>query len=189
MLRIEFTKIAIWWAQMCPRHYVKITDGDGTTLMDRGCGYGPGGSKTSASYFLPPIITTLTNTVNIFFHTDGSGARTGWSLKWTAVTPGLKPLLAILTQKLANSMNFQSGKLGKRTRPSTHLKGRCALSGHILKKGQHGYSRSNYIFKLSHELLERCASTLYSLPSVTLVTLDALILKKQRVALALVTLE
>ena len=173
---------------MCPRHYVKITDGDGTTLMDRGCGYGPG-DKASVSYFLPPIITTLTNTVNIFFHTDASGARAGWSLKWTAVTPGLKPLLAILTQKLANSMNFQSGKLGKRTRPSTHLKGRCALSGHILKKGQHGYSRSNYIIKLSHELLERCASTLYSLPSVTLVTLDALILKKQRVALALVALE
>ena len=96
MLRIEFTKIAIWWAEMCPNDYVKITDEDGTTLMDRGCGYGPG-NKASASYFLPPIITTLTNTVNIFFHTDASGAQKGWSLKWTAVTPGLKPLLAILT--------------------------------------------------------------------------------------------
>ena len=122
MLRIEFTKIAIWWAEMCPNDYVKITDEDGTTLMDRGCGYGPG-NKASASYFLPPIITTLTNTVNIFFHTDGSGTQPGWSLKWTAVTPGLKPLLAIWTQKLPNSVNFQSGKLGKRTNPSTQLAG------------------------------------------------------------------
>ena len=184
MLRIEFTKIAVWWAQMCPRHYVKITDGDGTTLMDRGCGYGPG-NKASSSYFLPPIITTLTNTVDIFFHTDGGGAQTGWSLNWTAVTAGLKPLLALLTQKLPKSMIFQPGKLGKQTSPSTHLKGRCALrffavqiytlfrtdifgliltlSGHILKKGQ--------------------------LPRVTLVTQDALILLKQRVALALVLLE
>ena len=145
---------------MCPRHYVKITDGDGTTLMDRGCGYGPG-DKASVSYFLPAIITTLTNTVNIFFHTDASGARAGWSLKWTAVTPGLKPLLAIWTQKLPNSVNFQSGKLGKRTNPSTHLKARCALSDHILKKGQHGHSPSNDIIDLLRELLERCASTLY----------------------------
>ena len=50
------------------------------------------------------------------------------------------------------------------------------LSGHILKKGQHGYSPSNDIINLLRELLERCASTLYSLPSVTLVTLDALVL-------------
>ena len=144
MLRIEFTKIAIWWAKMCPRHYVKITDGDGTTLMDRGCGYGPGGSKTSAGYFLPPIITTLTNTVNIFFHTDASGAQKGWSLKWTAVTPGLKPLLAILTQKLANSMNFQSGKLGKQKSPSTLVKGRCAHSSSLLYKFTHS-SRQIYL--------------------------------------------
>lgn len=82
-------------ADMCPNDYVKITDGDGTTLMGKGCGYS-NRSPTSSGYFLPPIITTLTNTVDIFFHTDASSGKEGWSLNWTAVTPGLKPLFAIL---------------------------------------------------------------------------------------------
>ena len=111
---------------MCPRHFVKITDGDGTTLMDRGCGYSER-SPTSYGYFLPPIITTLTNTVDIFFHTDGSGAQKGWSLNWTAVTPGLKSLLVTAIQRFPKSLLLHSGKQGKQKRPWSHLKGRCAM--------------------------------------------------------------
>ena len=188
MLKLEFTRFEVYACNAdtatCPCDYVKIVEGDWTTLIDRGCGHSTT-TPSSSYYFLPPIFTTKTNVVDIFFHTDSSGAWSGWSLNWTAVTPGLKPLLALLTQKLPKSMIFQPGKLGKQTSPSTHLKGRCALrffavqiytlfrtdifgliltlSGHILKKGQ--------------------------LPRVTLVTLDALILLKQRVALAVVSLE
>ena len=109
VLRIEFTYVAVWVADMCPNDFVKITDGDGTTLMDRGCGYSER-SPTSYGYFLPPIITTLTNTVDIFFHTDGSGAQKGWSLNWTAVTPGLKSLLVTAIQRFPKSLLLYSGK-------------------------------------------------------------------------------
>ena len=89
---MQFTKIAIRYASKCPNDYVKITDGDGTILMDRSCGYSSN-DPSSSSQFMPPIITTKTNTVDILFHTDASGTSTGWSLNWTAVTPGLKPIL------------------------------------------------------------------------------------------------
>ena len=120
VLRIEFTFTAIWVADGCPSDWVKITDWDGTTLLGKGCGYSDR-SPTSSSYFLPPIITSVTNTVDIFFHTDGSGSRNGWSLNWTSVAPGLNPLLAKFTLKLTI---LQSGKIGKQKRQSTHLKDR-----------------------------------------------------------------
>ena len=82
ILRLEFTSFAVYWGSTCQYDFVKITDGDGTTLMDNSCGYS-----------LPPIITTRSNRVEIFFHTDGSGTRTGWSLSWSAVTPGEKALM------------------------------------------------------------------------------------------------
>ena len=91
ILRMQFTKMAVWHGQGCPKDYVKITDGDGTILMDKSCGYSSH-SPTSSAYFLPSAITTKTNTVDILFHTDASGSQDGWSLNWTAVTPGLKPL-------------------------------------------------------------------------------------------------
>ena len=89
---MQFTKIAIQYASKCLKDYVKITDGDGTILMDRSCGYSSN-DPSSSSHFMPPIITTKTNTVDILFHTDASSVDSGWSLNWTAVTPGLKPIL------------------------------------------------------------------------------------------------
>ena len=86
-LRMEFTYFAVTAANQCPNDYVKITDGDGTTLMDRSCGYSTS-SSSSWTYFQPPIIMTRTDTVNIFFHTDDSGTHNGWSMNWTVVTPG-----------------------------------------------------------------------------------------------------
>ena len=72
----------------CPYDYVKITDGDGTALLEESCGYSSH-DPSSSSYFLPPVITTKTNTMHVIFHSDGSGTQTGWSLNWIAVTPGL----------------------------------------------------------------------------------------------------
>ena len=93
ILRLEFTTFAVRICtniNECPCSHVKITDGDGTTLMDNSCGYS---DPSSSYYFLPPIITTRSNRVEIFFHTDGSGTRAGWSLSWSAVTPGEKALM------------------------------------------------------------------------------------------------
>ena len=93
ILRLEFTSFAVWTCgdvNTCSCDFVRITDGDGTTLMDNSCGYL---DPSSSSYFQPPIITTSSNRVEIFFHTDGSGRQTGWSLSWSAVTPGEKALM------------------------------------------------------------------------------------------------
>ena len=95
ILRLEFTRFAVQSCgdvTTCPCHYVKITDGDGTTLMDNSCGYSSRDPSWDG-YFQPPTVTTKTNTVEIFFHTDGSGTRSGWSLSWSAVTPGLKDFI------------------------------------------------------------------------------------------------
>ena len=99
ILRLEFTNFHIYpcadqdGVTTCAAcDFVKITDGDGTTLMDNSCGYSSE-DPSSSSYFQPPTITTRTNTVEIFFHTDASGTTTGWSLSWIAVTPGLKDFI------------------------------------------------------------------------------------------------
>ena len=90
ILRLEFTHFEVEACNMatCPCDFVKITDGDGTNLMDNSCGY----SSLDPSnwvYFLPPIITTRSNKVEIFFHTDHTSNQPGWRLNWTAMTPGL----------------------------------------------------------------------------------------------------
>ena len=100
MLRLEFTYFRVHPCNSdtatCPCDYVKIVEEDGTTLMDRGCGYS-NNNPSSSWYFLPPIFITKTNAVDIFFYTDGSGYAPGWSLKWMAVTPGLATLLTIVS--------------------------------------------------------------------------------------------
>ena len=90
ILRLEFTHFDVDHCDLttCPCDFVKITDGDGTTLMDNSCGY----SSLDPSnwvYFLPPIISTRSNKVEIFFHTDHTSNQPGWRLNWTAMTPGL----------------------------------------------------------------------------------------------------
>ena len=57
--------------------HLTITDGDGTTLMEKSCGSS-----------LPAAITSISNMIRIYFSTDGSGASTGWNVSWTAVTTG-----------------------------------------------------------------------------------------------------
>ena len=90
ILRLEFTHFDVEVCGnifTCLCGFVKITDGDGTTLMDRSCGYSDQ-DPSHPLYFLPPIITTRSNKVEIFFHTNGAVTEPGWSLSWSAVTPG-----------------------------------------------------------------------------------------------------
>merc|ERR1712110_960754 len=55
ILRLEFTRFKVEWGSSCQYDFVKITDGDGTTLMDNSCGYSDLDPSYS-DYFLPPII-------------------------------------------------------------------------------------------------------------------------------------
>ena len=95
ILRLEFTHFVVLWQSSCQYDFVKITDGDGTTLMDRSCG--TSSVPSHPYYFLPPIITTRSNRVEIFFHTSSSHNYDGWSLSWSAVTPGEKDLFPNLS--------------------------------------------------------------------------------------------
>ena len=60
----------------CEDH-LTITDGDGTTLMEKSCGNS-----------LPADIRSTSNVVNLLFSTNGGGTFSGWSVSWSAVTPG-----------------------------------------------------------------------------------------------------
>ena len=105
ILKLEFTHFAVENCDditTCGCDFVKITDLDGTTLMDNSCGTSSI-DPSNPSYFLPPIITTRSNRVSIFFHTDGSVTDSGWSLSWSAVTPGEKA--HIILNSIAISQN------------------------------------------------------------------------------------
>ena len=73
--------------------HLTIMDGDGTTLMEKSCGPDINGSilvgnKMSGS-FLPVPVRSRSNIVNLMFSSDGTTkGRGGWSLSWSAVTPG-----------------------------------------------------------------------------------------------------
>ena len=57
--------------------HLTIMDGDGTTLMEKSCGSS-----------LPAAITSRTNMIKVVFSTDHWTTKPGFSLSWTAVTPG-----------------------------------------------------------------------------------------------------
>ena len=78
ILSLEFSAFNIHSSSSgsCNDH-LKITDGDGTTLMEKSCGSS-----------LPAAITSRSNMITVVFSTDGSATESGFSLSWTAVTPG-----------------------------------------------------------------------------------------------------
>ena len=87
---MEFTFFAIWecnGVDTCSCDYIKVVDGDGTTLMDKRCGFSSN-PESSSDFFLPPTIMTNTNLVNIHFITDDTLTHSGWSVSWEAIQPG-----------------------------------------------------------------------------------------------------
>ena len=77
VLVLEFTAFDVESHASCRFDYLKIRDGDGTTLMGKTCGSS-----------LPAQITSRTNKVFLDFKTDGKGKRTGWKVVWHDATPG-----------------------------------------------------------------------------------------------------
>ena len=84
-MSLQFTAFDIDKHNYCGYDHLTIMDGDGTTLMEKSCGP-KGGQSISSS--LPAAITSRTNTVRLVFSTDGDVTESGFSLSWTAVTPG-----------------------------------------------------------------------------------------------------
>ena len=80
VLSLQFTAFDIYkysWDSTCYYDQLTITDGDGTTLMEKSCGSS-----------LPADIRSTSNIVKLVFSTDNVDTRTGWSVSWSAVTPG-----------------------------------------------------------------------------------------------------
>ena len=87
ILVLDFTYFAVKSSADCEDDHIKVTDGDGSILMDNSCGYSSY-KKHEAEYFKPPKIITMSNIVHLYFKTDTDGTRTGWSVTWRAVRPG-----------------------------------------------------------------------------------------------------
>ena len=83
ILSLQFTAFDIEADSTCGYDHLTITDGDGTTLMEKSCGS-----------TLPSDITSTSNIVKLVFITDSSDTRPGWSVSWSAVTPGEKALMS-----------------------------------------------------------------------------------------------
>ena len=77
ILSLQFTAFDIEYDSSCDYDHLTITDGDGTILMEKSCGNS-----------LPADITSTSNIVKLVFKTDGGVTRPGWSVSWSAVTPG-----------------------------------------------------------------------------------------------------
>ena len=80
ILSLQFTAfdIEVRWTGSCDYDHLTIMDGDGTTLMEKSCGT-----------TLPANITSKSNIVKLVFITNsGDGGNSGWSVSWSAMTPG-----------------------------------------------------------------------------------------------------
>ena len=78
ILSLQFTAFYIESHPTCEYDHLTIMDGDGTTLMEKSCGFS-----------LPAAIRSRTNIVKIVFSTNDDGRTMGWSINWTAVTPDM----------------------------------------------------------------------------------------------------
>ena len=79
LINIHFTDFEVEPAEL---DYVHITDGDGTFL---GLFWNKDGISNRGSCKDGGVsnITSVTETVQILFHTDMSGTRSGWRLEWS----------------------------------------------------------------------------------------------------------
>ena len=77
IVEMQFTAFDVESHSTCGYDYLTIKNGDGTPLMEETCGSS-----------LPAALTSTSNIVEIYFHTNDWGSYSGWRLTWRAVTPG-----------------------------------------------------------------------------------------------------
>ena len=117
ILSLQFTAFDIESHSTCAYDHLTITDGDGTTLMEKSCGT-----------TLPADIRSTSNIVKLVFSTDGSQTRPGWSVSWMAVTPGeCQQHVWVFLHNLSNSL-FLAIMVDNALRPSDHQTGLATLS-------------------------------------------------------------
>ena len=76
ILALQFTVFDVEYQSNCYFDHLTITDGDGTILMEKSCGT-----------TIPADITS--NIIKLVFITDNyDDSNSGWSVSWSAVTPG-----------------------------------------------------------------------------------------------------
>ena len=78
VILLQFTAFNIEPHSKCGLDNLTITDGDGTPLMEKTCGS-----------TLPSNITSVTNVVKALFRANANVTESGWSVSWSAVTPGV----------------------------------------------------------------------------------------------------
>ena len=89
IISLQFDAFRIEYSSTCRYDHLTITDGDGTTLMEKSCGSTSDGNvvigSQSIGSSLPPAIKSRSNTIKLVFTTDDWGTNTGWSVSWRAV--------------------------------------------------------------------------------------------------------
>ena len=75
---LQFTSFDVEFNSVCKYDHLTITEGDGTTLMEKSCGT-----------TLPTNMTSNSNMVSLFFKTDDRDAKKGWSVGWSALKAGV----------------------------------------------------------------------------------------------------
>ena len=77
IIALKFTAFNVEWGDdSCPYDHLTIEDGDGSTLMEKTCGYS-----------LPEDLVSKSNVVKLHFKTDESVTESGWSVTWSAEKP------------------------------------------------------------------------------------------------------
>merc|ERR1711962_1237505 len=72
-ISLEFIAFNVEFERSCRYDYLTITDGDGTTLLEKHCGNS-----------LPAPIRSRSNIINLYFYTDHSVQKSGWRANWRA---------------------------------------------------------------------------------------------------------
>lgn len=94
IILLKFTAFDMEYHSTCGFDHLTITDGDGSSLMEKSCGSSNDGPVQIGSQLifssLPPDVRSRSNVVNLEFSTDYRGVMTGWSVTWSAVTPSGK---------------------------------------------------------------------------------------------------
>ena len=99
VVSLEFTAFDIEYHPYCDWDHLTITDGDGTTLLEKSCGYTIGANYTNGANYvivggkrisssLPTVITSKTNVVKLSFKTDFIITRPGWNVTFTEAGTG-----------------------------------------------------------------------------------------------------
>ena len=93
VINIQFTDFELEFDWYDKSDYVELTDSDGTFLGRLGANHisgEPDKDRPDISEHIPKrvnisdmVLTSVTETVHVLFHTDRSDARMGWRLEWS----------------------------------------------------------------------------------------------------------